>query len=134
MGEHEGHPVLLKNGPFGLYVEFQGQTKSLDKTPWDYQTIDLEKAVALFDTTEDAELVEGDTPPRERPNPQIMRVLTPSLSIRRNKKTGQAYVFYQTAKMSKPRFFPFRGAPVPYQTPDTKKLVEWIQTTYGVLA
>lgn len=134
LGEHEGHRVLLKNGPFGLYVEFQGQTKSLDKTLWDYQTIDLEKAVALFDTTEDAELVEGDTSPRERPNPQIMRVLTPSLSIRRNKKTGQAYVFYQTAKMSKPRFFPFRGAPVPYQTPDTQVIVEWIQTTYSVLA
>ena len=139
-GEHNGDPVLLKNGPFGLYVEFRGQTKSLDKTPWDYQTIDLEKAVALFDTTEPPNnsgtehttLVE-DTP-RERPNPQILRVLTPSLSIRRNKKTGQAYVFYQTAKMSKPRFFPFRGAPVPYQTPDTQVIVEWIQTTYSVLA
>lgn len=132
LGEHDGDPVLLKKGPFGLYVEFRGQTKSLDKTPWDYQTIDLEKALALFINEEDGA---GEVKElRERPNPNILRVLSPSLSIRRNKKTGHAYVFYQTATMGAPKFFPFRGAPAPYQTPDTQVLVDWIQETYGVLA
>jgi hypothetical protein len=138
LGEHDGDPVLLKKGPFGLYVEFQGQTKSLDKTPWDYQTIDLEKAVALFGCQESKPGKSQDEKEeenlRERPNPNILRVLSPSLSIRRNKKTGHAYVFYQTATMGAPKFFPFRGAPAPYQTSDTQVLVDWIQTTYDVLA
>jgi len=135
LGENDGDPVLLKKGPFGLYVEYRGQTKSLDKTPWDYQTIDLEKAVSLFsDAAASEKNQKEETEIRERPNPNILRVLSPSLSIRRNKKTGYAYVFYQTPTMGAPKFFPFRGAPVPYQSPDKDRLVDWIQETYGVLA
>ena len=64
----------------------------------------------------------------EKPATTVLRVLTPSLSVR-NGKYGP-YIFYKTEKMKTPKFFDLKGFDQGFGLCNADDLLEWINRTY----
>ena len=78
IGFHEEKPMYIKSGPYGHYVQWNGQNKNMGENT----TLTLEEAVKLF------------TP---------IITLNKTTSIREG-KYGK-YIYYKTTKMKKPKFY-----------------------------
>jgi DNA topoisomerase-1 len=103
-------------GKFGAYVEYGDDKKvSLNKLKKQLDKIVLADVVPFLE--------------EEKPATSVLRVLTPTLSVR-NGKFGP-YIFYKTEKMKKPKFFDLKGFDQGFGSDD---LLEWIKTTHGVKA
>jgi DNA topoisomerase-1 len=126
LGTWNGHEIELKTGKYGNYVEYNDGIKvSLYKLKKKIEEIVLEDVVSYL----------------EKEN--ILRVLSPTLSIRKGK--FGAYIFYKTETMKKPKFFdlkkfeptcddktcdePIRNKTIA-ETCDKNELIEWITRTY----
>ena len=103
IGFHEEKPVYIKSGPYGHYVQWKDQKKSIGEN----NTIDLETAIKLF-------------------KPIIK--LNKTTSIREG-KYGK-YIYYKTTKMKKPKFYTLD--PALHIESDKKKLLEWISIKYKI--
>jgi DNA topoisomerase-1 len=126
-GVLEGEKVFLKKGPFGLYTEWKNETKSLQQIK--YQDITSELLFEIFCGGKNIEKT-GDEP-RERPSLDLARQLNTNLSIRRNKKTQQPYIYYKTETMIKPLFFPLKDIwRKNFMACNKDELIQWIQNTY----
>ena len=116
LGTWREHEIELKMGKFGAYVEYGDDKKvSLNKLKKQLDKIVLEDVVPFLE--------------EEKPATTVLRVLTPTLSVR-NGKFGP-YIFYKTEKMKKPKFFDLKGFDQGFGSDD---LLEWIKTTHGVKA
>lgn len=114
LGTWREHEIELKSGKFGAYVEYGDDKKvSLNKLKKQLDKIVLEDVVPFLE--------------EEKPATTVLRVLTPTLSVR-NGKFGP-YIFYKTEKMKKPKFFDLKGFDQGFGSDD---LLEWIKTTHGV--
>jgi DNA topoisomerase-1 len=114
LGMWREHEIELKMGKFGAYVEYGDDKKvSLNKLKKQLDKIVLEDVVPYLE--------------EEKPATSVLRVLTPTLSVR-NGKFGP-YIFYKTEKMKKPKFFDLKGFDQGFGSED---LLEWIKTTHGV--
>jgi DNA topoisomerase-1 len=78
IGFHEEKPMYIKSGPYGHYVQWNGQNKNMGENT----TLTIEEAVKLF-------------------TPIIS--LNKTTSIREG-KYGK-YIYYKTTKMKKPKFY-----------------------------
>ena len=115
LGMWREHEIELKMGKFGAYVEYGDDKKvSLNKLKKSLDKIMLEDVVPILDASME-----------EKPTSTVLRVLTPTLSVR-NGKFGP-YIFYKTEKMKKPKFFDLKGFDQGFGSED---LLEWIKTTH----
>ena len=90
LGTHDGLDIILKNGKFGLYVLYNSKTFSVKGLNKQMEEIQKEDVI---------DIITG----KKSSNPNIIKILNNSLSIRKG-KYGE-YVFYKTESMNKPRFF-----------------------------
>lgn len=115
LGMWREHEIELKMGKFGAYVEYGDDKKvSLNKLKKSLDKIMLEDVIPILDASME-----------EKPTSTVLRVLTPTLSVR-NGKFGP-YIFYKTEKMKKPKFFDLKGFDQGFGSED---LLEWIKTTH----
>lgn len=66
----------------------------------------------------------------ETTNKNMIRELTPELSIRKGR--FGAYIYYQTPKMKKPKFFALKGFNTSYRLCEKEVLMDWIREKYSV--
>lgn len=66
----------------------------------------------------------------ETDNPNILRVLTPNLSVRKGK--FGAYIYYKTPQMTKPKFLNIKKFPLMFSVCEPEVLIQWIKTTYNI--
>ena len=92
LGVYKDNDVILKNGKFGIYVQYNNKNIALstELKKLKYDEINISHIIDLLDET------------REEKDQNILKVLNKDISIR-NGKFG-VYVYYMTAKMKKPKF------------------------------
>ena len=123
LGVWEGENVYLKTGKYGAYIECGEKRVSLKS---------LDKPIA--------EITFHDVVPYLNPqqaaqasivaNKSVLRVLTPSLSIRRGR--FGPYVFYQRPDMGKPSFYPLKGFKEGFAVCNSETLISWIRETHKI--
>jgi topoisomerase IA-like protein len=132
--------VLLKSGPYGLYVDYGGikmSLKTLSKPAYEITLADVVPFLApsTIEATLDLGQI-GDTYSGEKTNTTLssgktaIRELTAEFSVR-NGKYG-AYVFYQKTGVKKPTFLNIKKFKENVWTCDRDKLMEWLRETYSV--
>ena len=110
LGKHENTDVVLRNGRYGMYVEWKGSKINI--------TIEKEyKDVTLEDV-------------REYLVSPIIREITEDASIRVGKYGD--YIYYKTTRMKKPRFLHLKKFVGDYKTVEKRELIEWINTTHKI--
>jgi DNA topoisomerase-1 len=115
LGIWNDYEIELKPGKFGAYVEYGDDKKvSLNKLKKTLDKIVLEDVVPFLE--------------EEKPATTVLRVLSPTLSVR-NGKFGP-YIFYKTEKMKKPKFFDLKGFDQGFGNCDAEELIEWIKNTH----
>ena len=92
LGIYKNNDIILKNGKFGIYVQYNNKNIALstELKKLKYDEINISHIIDLLDET------------REEKDQNILKVLNKDISIR-NGKFG-VYVYYMTAKMKKPKF------------------------------
>lgn len=142
LGEYEGGGLYIKVGKFGAYAEWNGQRRTLrgldvPLDQLDYATVVdyLSKEDTKTEDSADLGVEDGSSThtsavrrPPPPPNKAVLRTLTTELSIRKGKYGP--YIYYKTASMGAPQFFPLKKCPLDYKTSVLEPLVEWINTTY----
>ena len=121
LGVYKDHEVILKNGKFGLYIEWGELKKSInfDKS-LDTDDITLKDIISLLDNNNKGDLIQSS----------IVRVINDSLSIRSG-KFGD-YIFYKKSTMKQPKFLKLAGFEGNYKDGDLTVLKKWIKENYGV--
>jgi DNA topoisomerase I len=124
-GEHEGSSLIVRVGPYGNYIDWNSQKiniRSLEKGIGEIQKEDLLPFLSSFsDSTFKKDI------PNENKN--ILRIITPDLSIRKGK--FGAYIYYKTDSMSKPAFYNIQKFKESYHHCSPEVLVEWLNKTYN---
>jgi len=108
LGKYDDKDVILKKGKFGLYVVCGDLSKTLKQfgnRP--IESIQFDEVIPLLE--------EGSN---------IVREISPDISIRKSKKGD--YVFFKTSKMKKPKFFSLKGFEEDYKTCDIDVLKSWL--------
>ncbi len=114
-----GNGVIVKCGKFGLYAEIQKE----DSEPLTVSLNHLHKPIE--------QIVLSDIPmPADPAKKTVLRVLTPELSVRSGKYG--AYIYYQTAKMKKPKFYDLKGFDQGFGVCDAGELIAWIRAKHGL--
>lgn len=125
LGEWNGAPVLLKTGKYGIYTEYvdedgNGQNKSLKM---------INKPIDQITFADVIPIISGDDT-KETTNKSVLRVFTPSLSVRKGK--FGPYLYYKTRMMDKPQFLNLRNFNQGFGVCSVKDMVEWVERTYKV--
>ena len=125
LGEWNGAPVLVKMGKYGVFMEYMDgdgntQNKSL-KT--------IEKPVDKITFQDVLPILSGDEI-KDTSNKLVLRVFTPSLSVRKGK--FGPYLYYKSKTMDKPSFFNLRNFDQGFGVCSVKDMVEWVERTYKV--
>jgi len=126
LGEYEGNPVILLNGPFGEYIKYKEENIPLTG----FSASSAPSAQSTMNTLYDKFVEYYSNRSQEKTNPKIIRELTEDLSIR-NGKYG-AYIHYETPGMKKPQFYKLKGFKESYRLCQKEVILEWIRTTYNV--
>jgi DNA topoisomerase-1 len=121
IGSLANKDIVLKNGKFGLYAICDGTSVSITledgQTQNDIDISVVERAIK--------DKREGNS----TNNSSIVRVINSESSIR-NGKYGQ-YIYYKTAKMSKPSFIKLQGFSGNYLECPASELEMWIKNSRG---
>jgi hypothetical protein len=138
LGVYDDTPVLLKSGPYGLYLDHGGTTVSLKSLAKRADEITLDDVIPLLakpavaekptDVSSLKDTYSGDIY-ASGANPAV-RVLTPELSVRTGKYG--AYVYYQKSGVKKPTFLNIKKFKENCWTCNPERLVEWLRETYRV--
>ena len=117
LGEYEGHPLMLKNGKFGLYVMWGEKTKNLNGIGKSEDDITFNDVKAFIESAPVA-------------SSSMVRTLNDNLSIR-NSKHGD-YIYYKTARMKSPKFFKLNDYNGDYKTDPVTKVLGWISFIHEI--
>jgi DNA topoisomerase-1 len=115
LGKYQEKDVILKNGKYGLYVCYGGESKSLSYIKKKEHEITLEDVTQILDKPKQS---------------GILRQLTKDISIREG-KYGK-YIYYQNDKMNRPQFLKLKGFTDNPIICKDKVLKDWIKKTYKV--
>jgi DNA topoisomerase-1 len=118
-GLYKKHPLIIKDGPHGFYLEYKKEKtslKSIDANIFEWvtdQTMNEERMKLLIDYMVDKNIKIND-----------------ELSVRKSERGY--YIFYKTSKMKKPKFFSF---PNEYMDEDDylDKIRDYIQKKYKLI-
>ena len=129
MGKYQGLDLLLKKGKYGLYVLWGENTKSLScfgNRP--IENVTYMDVIEILDKDKD-----NDTDVTKESKgfmANIIRKLNDNISIR-NGKFGD-YIFYKTAKMTKPQFLKLCGFKEDYKKCNKSIILDWINTEHNI--
>ncbi len=115
LGYYKDNELFLKKGQFGIYIVWGENKKSINNIQIKESDITLDDIIPYIENTT---------------NPNMVREITPELSIR-NGKYGD-YIFYKTNKMTKPKFYKLNEFKENYKSCDIDVLKEWINETYKI--
>jgi len=116
LGIYKNSPVLLKKGPYGLYVSWENKNFSLQKIQKQIQIKEITLGIII-------ELIESES---DNSNKMILRVLNENTSVRKGKYGN--YVFFKTKEMSKPNFINIKKCPHNILQDDSEVILQWIET------
>lgn len=119
LGVYEDENVTIKTGKYGAYAQWGDKTQSLKS---------LDKPLSEITLADFLSLVE--TPRPDKKDKSTLRILTPTLSIRKGKYG--AYIYHKTDAMEKPEFYPLKELRTKWADKDTPALIQWIQNTYNI--
>ena len=105
LGQHKSKDVILKNGKFGLYVNWNDKNHSIKHIKKEINEITLEDVKDVLDNNKKA-------------NPNILKVLSKEISVRKGRYGP--YVMYKTKMMKKPKFIKIKGIEIDDIT------IEWV--------
>jgi DNA topoisomerase-1 len=140
--------IILKSGKFGYYLEIVIIDTELDEKNPEENRINERISIADFikkytkegkdinnlSISDIKQFIDNDfrnENPIEKKNTNILRELTPYLSIRKGKYG--AYIFYKTEKMVKPQFFKLNNFKQSFTLCKEETILEWIKATYNIL-
>ena len=151
LGTHQGHPVYLKKGKYGLYAEYGGDDKetvnlkSVQKCQQDItlgdvvelirkkQSIVPESAAAamfLPVCEEDDSTYSCLGKARAPLDKSVLRPLRTDLSIRKGRYGP--YIFHKTSEMTNPEFYPLKPIAKRWQEMADLELIAWIENAYTI--
>jgi DNA topoisomerase-1 len=118
LGIYKNEEVIIKNGPYGAYVNWGNKTVSLKS---------LGKKKLLKDITIEMviQLLEENKTKEEKNT--TLRELDGNTSVR-NGKFGM-YVFYKTENMNKPKFINIKKCPLNVLEDSKVQVLQWVQKT-----
>jgi DNA topoisomerase-1 len=135
LGKYKDEDIFVKNGKYGPYIQCGTKTVSIKSLGKPMQEVTLEDAISLLNP--DVETISENSidpgAPRAPPapkNPNILKILTSDISIRKGKYG--AYIYYMPADAKKPEFFPLGKMKSKYANMDESELIKWIGETYNI--
>ena len=114
IGTWENEEVFIKEGRFGLYLQYGETRKPLKHIEKPKEDISWED---ILPTLENTQL-----------EPNILRKYNDTTSLRKGK--FGPYIFYQTASMKKPSFFNIKKYKGDCFHDDVETVLEWVDKTY----
>jgi DNA topoisomerase-1 len=122
-GIHKKHALVLKDGPYGFYIDYNGASISLQKfksseiiNEWiinqEIPTIELKDLISYIEKKDGY-------------------VISSNISIRNGPKGY--YIFYKTSKMKKPKFYNCDEIIELIENKDTDKISTYIEKKYNLL-
>ena len=118
MGEYKDNDVILRNGKFGLYVNYNNKNYSVKLLSKNIDEIDLNDIIPVLDGK------------KSLSNPNILHVFDDTLSIRKGK--FGPYIFYKAEYMKKPKFMNFKGKDWKNDFNNMDDLRSWISSEFQV--
>jgi DNA topoisomerase-1 len=118
IGTYEDHEMYIKSGQYGAYVEWGEKRESIKKIEKPLDTITLDDVIDFLGSDKKSQGM------------NVLRVLTPSLSVRKGK--FGPYVYYKTHLMSKPDFFNIKKFPEGFLGCQPTTMIEWLNKTYNI--
>jgi len=120
LGEYKEEVLILKIGKYGHYLQhgqhtygikdiLQNNTKTIETLTRDDVIHYLENIPFKIDK-------------------QVLRIINPSLSVRRGKYGP--YIYYKTKHMKQPQFFPLKGFSDSWRISSINALEKWVLDTY----
>jgi DNA topoisomerase-1 len=115
--------LVLKDGPYGFYIEHKGSSISLQKfkSPKIINEWIINQIIPPIELTELIEYIKNKNG----------YIISPNISIRSGPKGY--YIFYKTPKMSKPKFFDCSDIIELIEQKDTEKITTYIEKKYKLL-
>ena len=111
LGKHEDSDVLLKTGPYGIYVSWKKNNIQIKGQDLDIYKTTLEDILPYLEE-------------------KIMKRLNEELMVR--KSQYGYYIYYKTKKMKKPKFLNLNKFTEDPMECDKSILIEWIKKTYKI--
>ena len=111
LGKHEDSDVLLKEGPYGIYVSWKKNNIQIKGQELDINKTTLEDILPYLEE-------------------KIMKRLNEELMVR--KSQYGYYIYYKTKKMKKPKFLNLNKFTEDPMECDKSILIEWIKKTYKI--
>jgi len=119
LGTYNEKEVIIKRGPYGLYVEYENKKIGIKNVLKSIDEITIDDVI---------ELINADEPDKEERN--VLRVVNENTSIRKGK--FGAYVYYKRPNMKKPEFYNLKKFKGGYLECEKELLEEWLYETYKV--
>jgi DNA topoisomerase-1 len=115
LGTFKNKEVILKKGKYGLYIHWNAKNYSISFLKKRESSVKLEDVL---------DILLG----KQSVNPNILKVITENISIRKGKYGP--YIFYKTKTMKKPRFLKLKDYHWRPQAP--ADILTWIKEEYGI--
>ena len=134
-----GIDIYIKKGIYGLYFQWGENKKSL-KTNRPITNISFDEAIDIIENNNSNNDNNNNNSNNDNSNNDDndnnnneFRKIDNNLSIRKNKKTGEYYVFFKNKYMKTPKFFSLSGFNDDnYMTCDLKILRKWLNINYKI--
>ena len=120
IGSYNDIPVIIKNGKYGIYLQYGDMTESLKDLGKDISDIILDDVLSMLDKPA------KDTLPEKN----VLRTVTSDISVRKGK--FGAYVYYKTPQMKTPKFLNIKKFKGGYLMCDKEILITWLKETYKI--
>ena len=127
LGDYEEHTLTIHKGKYGFYAKWGEKTKNLScfgNRPIENIRFEDVKEILDRENNESCSQENGEKVTN------IIRQISNNISIRRG-KFGD-YIFYKTAKMTKPMFLRIGGFKGDYKTCHVDILNNWVKEEYGL--
>lgn len=112
LGKYQENDIILKNGKFGPYINYNGQNISVKKVEKKFDKINIADVIELIDT--------GTTS-------NYIRKINDDCQIRKGKGVKSDYIIYKTIKMKKPQFISLKKFDGDYINCEIEKMIEYIE-------
>lgn len=118
LGKWEDQDIYIKNGRYGLYLEWGDQKKGCNDLGKSADEITLEDVKTIIQSK------------AQNTSANVLRVLNDNLSIRKSK--FGAYAYFKTPSMSKPKFLNIKKFNEGFSFCNADQLIDWIEKTYNI--
>jgi DNA topoisomerase-1 len=122
-GLYKKHPLIIKDGPHGYYIEYKKEKTSLKLFHNDASGTNISQWIKEQEMNDDRMKLLIDYMNTDTSNIKI----NDSISIRKSERGY--YIFYKTSKMKKPKFYSFPNEYID----DIDKIKEYIEKKYNLI-